>query len=105
MYNKFRAVSSIQVILELCFPVLAIWVAIVLKCTITLEVIWQPASCTGLIVLLFFSRVSFAGPNDTYFTELRSGFVDALKAIERVCIADLLRSGFILHCKCFVVIC
>jgi hypothetical protein len=24
MYNKFRAVSSIQVILELCFPVLAI---------------------------------------------------------------------------------
>jgi hypothetical protein len=24
MYNKFRAVSSIQVILELCFPVLAV---------------------------------------------------------------------------------
>jgi hypothetical protein len=24
MYNKFRAVSSIQVIIELCFPVLAV---------------------------------------------------------------------------------
>jgi hypothetical protein len=24
MYDKFRAVSSIQVVLELCFPVLAI---------------------------------------------------------------------------------
>lgn len=102
MYNKFRAVSSIQVILELCFPVLAI---MGLQSFFKIEKeaqwksLWQPASVTlGIIVLLFFSKsmFDFAGPNDSYFMESYGpGFVDALKADRKsLYSADLLRSGF-----------
>ena len=75
-YNKFRAVSSIQVILELCVSVLA-----------TLGLHWaltkQPtfdykgyAKRVGipmvllLALLLFKGSFSFSGLNDSYFTEL-----------------------------------
>jgi hypothetical protein len=102
MYNKFRAVSSIQVILELCFPVLAIMGLqsfFKIDKQLLWKSLWQPAAAAlGLIVLLFFSKslFDFAGPNDTYFTESYGpGFVDALKADRKsLYSADLLRSGF-----------
>ena len=102
MYNKFRAVSSIQVILELCFPVLAI---MGLQSFFKIEKVsqwkslWQPvAASLGIIVVLFASKsiFDFAGPNDAYYTQSYGpGFVDALKADRKsLYSADLLRSGF-----------
>jgi predicted MPP superfamily phosphohydrolase len=102
MYNKFRAVSSIQVILELCFPVLAI---MGLQSFFNLEkearfkALWQSAAVVfGIIVGLFLLKgsFSFAGANDSYFRESYGpAFVDALKE-DRMTLysADLLRSGF-----------
>jgi hypothetical protein len=102
MYNKFRAVSSIQVILELCFPVLAI---MGLQSFFKIEKesqwksLWQPAAVSlGLILVLFASKsiFDFAGPNDGYYIQSYGpGFVDALKEDRRsLYSADLLRSGF-----------
>ena len=102
MYNKFRAVSSIQVILELCFPVLAI---MGLQSFFKLEKEQQTKGLLqagtfglGVIVILFLSKsmFSFAGSSDSYFLESYGpGFVDALKA-DRMSLysADLLRSAF-----------
>ncbi len=102
MYNKFRAVSSIQVILELCFPVLAI---MGLQSFFNLEkeerfkALWQSAAVGfGIIVGLFLLKgsFSFSGANDAYFRESYGpGFVDALIS-DRMTLysADLLRSGF-----------
>ena len=102
MYNKFRAVSSIQVILELCFPVLAI---MGLQSFFDLEkearfkALWQSAAVGfGIIVGLFLLKgsFSFSGENDAYYREnYGPGFVDALIS-DRMTLysADLLRSGF-----------
>ena len=102
MYNKFRAVSSIQVILELCFPVLAI---MGLQSFFDLEkearfkALWQSAAVGfGIIAVLFLMKgsFSFSGENDAYFREnYGPGFVDALIS-DRMTLysADLLRSGF-----------
>ncbi len=102
MYDKFRAVSSIQVILELCFPVLAI---MGLQSFFNLEkaerfkVLWQSAAVIfGIIVGLFLlkSSFSFAGANDSYYREnYGPSFMDALRS-DRMTLysADLLRSGF-----------
>ncbi len=102
MYNKFRAVSSIQVILELCFPVLAI---MGLQSFFKLEkdqqfrALWQSAAVGfGIIIglLLLKGSFSFSGASDSYFREnYGPGFVDALKE-DRMSLysADLLRSGF-----------
>ncbi|MDD5150198.1 MAG: YfhO family protein, partial [Flavobacterium sp.] len=102
MYNKFRAVSSIQVILELCFPVLAI---MGLQSFFNLEkeekfkALWQTAAVGfGILLTLFLLKgsFSFAGANDSYYRESYGpGFVDALKS-DRMTLysADLLRSGF-----------
>lgn len=102
MYNKFRAVSSIQVILELCAPVLAIlglhyffkadkdrqW-----------KVLWQSSAIgLGILALLFVFKGSFdfSGASDSYFRESYGPqFVDALKSDRKsMFLADLLRSGF-----------
>lgn len=102
MYNKFRAVSSIQVILELCFPILAI---MGLQSFFELDkekrwsALWKPASASlGLVILLFLAKnmFDFAGPNDSYYTQSYGpGFVDALTADRKsLYSADLLRSGF-----------
>lgn len=104
MYNKFRAVSSIQVILELCFPVLAVmglqsffkadknkqW-----------EGLWQTAAIgLGTIVILFLckSMFSFSGAGDSYYIESYGpSFVDALKSDRKTLYsADLLRSAFLI---------
>jgi hypothetical protein len=102
MYNKFRAVSSIQVILELCFPVLAIMgfqSFFKLEKETQFKALWQTAAVGfGIIVGLFLlkSSFSFSGGNDSYYRESYGpAFVDALKA-DRMTLysADLLRSGF-----------
>jgi hypothetical protein len=102
MYNKFRAVSSIQVILELCFPVLAI---MGLQSFFKLEKVgqWKALKQSGsvvfgLIVVLFISKgmFSFSGVNDDYYLDSYGPeFVEALKG-DRMSLysADLLRSGF-----------
>ena len=102
MYNKFRAVSSIQVILELCFPVLAI---MGLQSFFKLEkekqlkpLLQSGAVGLGLIIVLFLSKslFSFTGASDSYLIESYGpSFVDALKADRKsLYSADLLRSGF-----------
>ena len=102
LYNKFRAVSSIQVILELCFPVLAI---MGLQSFFKLEKDQQSKALLqtgtfgiGVILILFLAKgmFHFSGANDSYFLETYGpGFVDALKE-DRMTLysADLLRSGF-----------
>ena len=102
MYNKFRAVSSIQVILELCFPVLAIMgLQSFFKSDKELQwkSLWQSvAAVLGLVVVLFLCKglFSFSGGNDGYFTETYGpSFVEALKKDRKTLFsADLLRSGF-----------
>jgi hypothetical protein len=102
MYNKFRAVSSIQVILELCFPVLAI---MGLQSFFKLgkekqlkPLLQSGAVGLGLILVLFLSKslFSFSAANDSYFLQnYGPDFVDALKADRKsLYSADLLRSGF-----------
>jgi hypothetical protein len=102
LYNKFRAVSSIQVILELCFPVLAI---MGLQSFFTLEKEEQKKGLLqtgvlsfGIIVILFLAKgmFSFSGGSDSYFLEnYGPGFVDALKSDRKSMFsADLLRSAF-----------
>ena len=102
MYNKFRAVSSIQVVLELCFPVLAI---MGLQSFFTLEkearfkALWQSTAVVfGIIIGLFLVKgsFSFSGASDEYFRQSYGPqFVDALRE-DRMTLysADLLRSGF-----------
>ena len=102
MYDKFRAVSSIQVVLELCFPVLAI-MGLQSFFQLDKKLQWKALYETtilglGIILILFFSKsmFSFSGGNDAYFQESYGPeFVNALK-LDRMSLysADLLRSGF-----------
>ena len=102
MYNKFRAVSSIQVILELCFPVLSI---MGLQSFFKLEkekqlkpLLQSGAVGLGLVLILFLSKglFSFSSINDGgYLQNYGPSFVDALVADRKsLYSADLLRSGF-----------
>lgn len=106
MYNKFRAVSSIQVLLELCVPVLAIlgfsrffkiedkneqWNAL-----------WKSGAIVfGLLTLLFVFKgtFDFAGGNDGYYAQnYGPEFMSALRK-DRMSLftKDILRSmGFVL---------
>jgi hypothetical protein len=104
-YDKFRAVSSIQVILELCVPVLAIMGLqsfIINEENRKKSLIYTASTTLGLIVLLFISKgiFDFTTQNDNFYIEaygeeMGSAFVDALIA-DRATLysADLLRSGF-----------
>jgi hypothetical protein len=110
MYDKFRAVSSIQVVLELCIPAIAI---MGLQSFFTQDnekqwaSLWKSfATVFGLIIGLFLIRNSFdfVGQMDTQLLQMFSqgqdksfgiGFIDALKEDRRsLYAADLLRSGF-----------
>lgn len=110
MYDKFRAVSSIQVVLELCLPVLAI-IGFHSFFTTNKEKQWDSlwkaaATSLGLLILLFLFRnmFDFAGTMDGQLRQMFSqsqdksfgvGFIDALKDDRRTMyVADLLRSGF-----------
>jgi hypothetical protein len=105
MYDKFRAVSSIQVILELCMPVLAV---MGIKSFISNEenrkksLVYTAGISLGLVVLLFLFKgmFDFTTANDNYYVQaygeaMGSAFVDALvQDRSSLYSADLLRSGF-----------
>jgi hypothetical protein len=104
MYDKFRAVSSIQVILELCFPVLAVMgLQSFFKAKDEPKLQQKALVQTGvfglgvLLILVFAkSMFHFTGMSDNYFMQSYGpDFVDALKE-DRMSLysADLLRSGF-----------
>lgn len=109
MYDKFRAVSSIQVILELCIPVLAIMgLQSFFKDTENQKksLLYTAATSIGLVVLIFIFKgvFSFSGALDGQIADMLSqgqdktfgqGFIDALKE-DRMDLfkTDLLRSGF-----------
>ena len=91
LYNKFRAVSSIQVILELCIPVLAIFGLSRLfnhyeKDEAKLKALKFSAIIAGglaLFFLLFKGAFDFVGVNDGYYRQaygqFGEAFVDALR--------------------------
>lgn len=91
LYNKFRAVSSIQVILELCIPILAIFGLVRLFNDFEgddkkLKALKYTAIITGglaVLFILFKSSFSFVGANDGYYRqvygEYGESFVRALK--------------------------
>ncbi len=104
MYDKFRAVSSIQVILELCMPVLAVMgIQSFFKAKDEPKKQQKALVQTGVfglgfIVILVIAKgfFHFSGSSDNYFMETYGpDFVDALKE-DRMSLysADLLRSGF-----------
>ncbi|MEM9686388.1 MAG: YfhO family protein, partial [Bacteroidota bacterium] len=77
LYDKFRAVSSAQVILELCVPLLAI-LGLVQLCTNTEQkqhhikaLKWTTIIALGGVVLLFLTKgmFSFEGLNDAYYRQ------------------------------------
>lgn len=106
MYNKFRAVSSIQVILELCAPVLAIMgLQAFFSSDETIDVkqrLKQLYLSAGIalglsaLLMLFKSSFSFGGPNDAYYLQSYGpDFVNALKDDRKSLFsADVLRSSF-----------
>jgi len=111
MYDKFRAISSIQVILELCIPVLAI---MGLQSFFTDEenrwksLLKTGATTMGIVVLLFLckSAFHFVGDIDSQLMDALKQhpdksfgpqFIDALREDRRdLYSADLLRSGFLI---------
>lgn len=110
MYNKFRAVSSIQVLLELCLPVLAV---MGLQSFFKLEkdqqwqALWKSAAVgLGVLVglLLFKGAFAFTGGSDAYFMEnYGPDFVNALQEDRKsLYSADLLRSGFFILVSAFI---
>ncbi len=81
LYNKFRAVSSIQVILELCVPVLAvIGLANLIspdkkdKTPFLKALKWSTLIVLGIVATLFLAKGSFhfQGVNDSYYRQLFS---------------------------------
>jgi len=104
MYDKFRAVSSIQVILELCIPVLAVMGLqsfFKAKDEPKLQqkaLVQTGAFGIGVLLILVFAKgmFHFTGMSDNaYLQSYGPAFVDALKE-DRMSLysADLLRSGF-----------
>ncbi|WP_034045416.1 YfhO family protein [Wocania ichthyoenteri] len=88
LYNKFRAVSSIQVVLELCIPVLAIFGLVRLfndfeKNEEKLKALKFTAIITGgiaMLFLLFKSSFDFSGVNDGFYRQnYGQAFIDAIK--------------------------
>ncbi|MBB1138206.1 YfhO family protein [Myroides sp. WP-1] len=103
MYNKFRAVSSIQVILEMCVPVLAIlglYNYFRLEQKQKIEALKKTSLVAGgLIILLFLIKgmLTFSGLNDDYYRmaygEVGPGFVRALiEERKAMYTSDLIRS-------------
>ena len=75
-YNKFRAVSSIQVVLEFCFPVLAV---LGLQWSLNREEVFDLKKFSKvvaipvailIVLLLLKGTFSFVGVNDAYLTEI-----------------------------------
>ncbi len=88
LYNKFRAVTSIQVLLELCIPVLGIFGLVRLfndfeQKDDKLKALKYAAGITGglaVLFLVFKSSFDFVGVNDGFYRQnYGQDFVDALK--------------------------
>jgi len=106
MYNKFRAVSSIQVILELCIPALAIlgfyqFFKVEDK-KVQWNYLWKAAVIVfGFLAILFVFKgaFDFAGGNDNYYAQnYGPEFMSALKE-DRMSLytKDILRSmGYVI---------
>ncbi len=103
MYNKFRAVSSIQVILELCIPILGIFGLVRLfnefdKNNEKLKALKYSAIITAglaLVFLLFGSSLfNFVGINDgQYIQAYGQDFIDAVKEDRKAMLSsDTLRT-------------
>ena len=102
MYDKFRAVSSIQVVLELCIPIIAILGfqaffsldkneqinALKKACLVSFGLLFTLLLCRSLF--------DFSGANDAaYIKNYGLEFMNALKTDRKsLYSADLLRSGF-----------
>jgi len=111
MYDKFRAVSSIQVILELCLPVLAI---MGLQSFFKTEKdeqwksLWKSgAVALGLIAILFVFKgmFNFTSINDDAIVKsMDPAFLEALKADRKAMYSsDLIRS-FLLIAAAFLIL-
>lgn len=102
-YDKFRAVSSIQVVLELCAPVLAIMGLqsfFKIETEQRLMAIYKSGGTVlGLFafLLLIKGQFTFSGGSDAMFMQSYGpDFVEALKADRKsLYSADLLRSAFL----------
>lgn len=103
LYNKFRAVTSIQVILELCVPVLAVFGLVKLfghsrSKEEKLKALKYATGITGGLALLFLlfksSLFDFVGANDGFYRQnYGQAFVDALKSDRKTIFTqDTLRS-------------
>ncbi len=103
LYNKFRAVSSIQVLIELCMPILAVFglYKIFSKDITTPEkvnALKYSAGILGGIALLFIlfknSLFNFVGANDGYYAQAYGqDFMDAIKEDRKsIFFKDALRS-------------
>ena len=103
LYNKFRAVSSIQVILELCIPVLGIFALVRLfndfeKKEVKLKALKYATAITAGIALIFLlfkgSLFDFSGIRDgQYLQAYGQSFIDALKQDRKAIFnADTVRS-------------
>ena len=101
-YNKFRAVSSIQVILELCVPVLAVYsLHTIIHKNITTKVLKAALNKTLavfviLVIGLYLSidLFDFRGVNDSLYVDAYGpGYLDALK-LDRIILfkSDLFRT-------------
>lgn len=90
LYNKFRAVTSIQVVLELCFPVLA---ALGLHWALQKDPHFDSKKFFKVVsipilffiaLLLFQGSLSFTGPNDAYFKEIYGAdFMEVIREARR----------------------
>ena len=102
LYNKFRAVTSIQVVLELCIPVLAIFGLVRLfndfeKNEVKLRALKYTTIITGgiaILFLLFKSSFDFVGLRDgEYIQAYGQDFVRAVKEDRRTLFTqDTIRS-------------
>lgn len=102
LYNKFRAVTSIQVVLELCIPVLAIFGLVRLfndfeKNEVKLRALKYTTIITGgiaILFLLFKSSFDFVGLRDgEYIQAYGQDFVRAVKEDRRALFTqDTIRS-------------
>lgn len=107
LYNKFRAVSSIQVILELCVPIMAVMGLYSFFKSENEErrkgLLYASGISIGLVLFLLLIKgmFDFVGGSDDYISEqygeIGPGFVEALqKDRAAMYTADLMRSGFLI---------
>ncbi len=103
LYNKFRAVSSIQVVLELCIPILGIFGLVKLFNTVVkdeekLKALKYATVITAGLSIIFLllknSLFNFVGNNDGFYIQnYGQDFIDAVKADRKVMFtSDTLRT-------------